>query len=75
MDAYSNYILQATEARLAERGREAAEYALSRAARQRRQSLWAKVRARAGRRSRPSVIPMPPRPVPVAEPETEARTA
>ena len=70
MDAYSDYILRLTEARLDERRREAAEYALSRAARQRRGSRWTRLRGRVARRSRPSVIPMPG-PAPAFEPDAE----
>lgn len=68
MDAYSSYILRVTEARLEERRREAAVYALSRPARQRRGSLWTRIRGT--RRSRPSVVPMP-RPTTAFEPEAE----
>jgi hypothetical protein len=46
MDAYSSYILRISEARVGELRREAEEYALSRAARPTRRSLWSRCRDR-----------------------------
>jgi hypothetical protein len=46
MDGYSSYIRIVTDARVGELRREAAEFALSRAARRRRSTLWARVRDR-----------------------------
>jgi hypothetical protein len=46
VDAYSSYILRLSEARTGELRREAAEYAMSRAARSNRISLWARTVAR-----------------------------
>lgn len=51
MDAYSSYIIQTSNARLTDLRREAAEYALSRAARGTRGSWWSRVRG--GLRHRP----------------------
>ena len=58
MDAYSSYIMQLSEARTSELRREAAEYALSRAA-PRRISMLARLPARLHRRARPLTEPMP----------------
>ncbi len=46
MDAYSDYIRRLSDARLTELRREAAEYALSAAARRSRDSWWKRARAR-----------------------------
>ena len=46
MDAYTNYITKLTDARVGELRKEAAEYALSRAARHRQASLWTRARGR-----------------------------
>lgn len=62
MDAYTSYILHTTEARLGDLRREAAEHALSCAARGRRASLWARVRDRFGRGS---ALPSEPAAAPV----------
>ena len=59
VDAYSSYIMQLSEARTSELRREAAEYALSRAAPRRRISMLARFRARLHRRARPLTEPMP----------------
>ena len=58
MDAYSSYIMQLSEARTSELRREAAEYALSRAA-PRRISTLARFWALLHRRARPLTEPMP----------------
>ena len=55
MDAYSGYILRVSEARTSELRREAAEYALSRAARANRVPLWRRNLARVVRRQ-PSAV-------------------
>jgi len=55
MDAYTEYMLQQSHAKLAELRRETAEHAMSRAARQGRRRWWP-----SGRRRRPD-----PRPVTV----------
>lgn len=70
MNAYSSYIMTLSEARTSELRREAAEYALSRAARGSRASLWTRIRARLGREARPVVAPVP---LPAPRPETELR--
>ena len=57
MDAYSSYIMKMSEARTGELRREAAEYALSRAARGGRASLWARVINRLRRQGTPAVEP------------------
>lgn len=70
MDAYSSYIMRVSEARTSELRREAAEYAMSRAARRPRSSLWARARGRLGRRARPVVAPVP---LPTPAPQSELR--
>ncbi|MDQ3896377.1 MAG: hypothetical protein M3326_03830 [Actinomycetota bacterium] len=76
MDAYSDYILRMANARASELRREAAEYAMSRAARANRVSRWRQARERFARRPRPAVEPVTPLPLPAPEPETElTRTA
>ena len=57
MDAYSNYIMQLSDARLREMRREAAEYSMSRAARGPRRSWWR--RARTVVRRRPAAVVEP----------------
>ena len=57
MDAYTNYIMGLTDARVGELRREAAEYALSRSAREARPSWWSRAR---------NALRRPP--VPVVEP-------
>ena len=59
MDAYSSYIIQTTNAQRADRRRQEAEYALSRAIRARRGSWWSRV-----------LIRLRPRPVAAVEPVT-----
>lgn len=59
MDAYSNYILKASEARAAELRREAAEHALSRTARRNRTTWRTKAGARL-RRQAPDTVVAPP---------------
>ncbi len=73
MDAYSSYIMNLSEARTTELRREAAEYALSRAARRHRLPLGTRFRARLGRRARPVVEPVTPMPLPAPGPESELR--
>ena len=46
MDAYSDYTLKLANAKLSELRREAADYALSAAARRSRRSWWKRARAR-----------------------------
>lgn len=46
MDAYSNYILQLSNAKVTELRREAAEYALSASTRRSRPSWWSRIRGR-----------------------------
>ena len=58
MDAYSNYILRASHDRLTDLRREAAEHAMSRAARRGRRR-WFAARLRA--QPRPGVVPAPVR--------------
>ena len=70
MDAYSSYIMRLSEARTSELRREAAEYAMSRAARRGRSSLWSRARARLGRQAGPAVAPVP---LPAPAPDTELR--
>ena len=62
MDAYSNYILRMTNARVGELRREAAEFAMSQAARRSRASWWRRVRGRL-RIGRPPVPEQAGRPV------------
>lgn len=61
MDAYSDYILQLSNARLSELRREAAEYALSSATRRSRASWWSRsrTRLRLGLRQRRFPVPEP----------------
>lgn len=70
MDAYSSYIMRLSEARTSELRREAAEHAMSRAARGEQSSMWARARARFGRGRRPVVAPVP---LPAPAPQTELR--
>lgn len=70
MDAYSSYIMRLSEARTSELRREAAEYALSRAARGNRSSLLTRARARLSRRARPVATPVP---LPAPAPQTQLR--
>jgi hypothetical protein len=70
VDAYSSYIMQVAEARTSELRREAAEYAMSRAARGEQSSRWTRARARFARRRRPVVAPVP---LPTRAPQTELR--
>ena len=77
MDAYTNYILQTSNARLDDLRREAAEYRLSRAARAARESWWSRV---CGRLRRRRAAPLAPAvtvslPAPVADDEPLRRTA
>lgn len=58
MDAYTDYILQTTNARLRELRQEAAEHALSRATRRRRRPWWARVADRR-RGATPAPAPVP----------------
>ena len=51
VDAYSSYIIQLSEARTGELRREAAEYAMSRAARGQRASRWTRTIERLRRRT------------------------
>ena len=73
MDAYSSYILRLSEARTNELRREAAEYALSRAARRARPSLWARARARLAARTGPAAVPVTPVPLPAPPQDEELR--
>ena len=73
MDAYSSYIMSLSEARTSELRREAAEYALSRAARRTRGWRWTRIGARLGRHPRASVEPVVPTPLPAPRPEEELR--
>ena len=77
MDAYSSYIIQTTNAQLAERRRKEAEYALSRAARARRGSWWSRVLIRLRPRPVPALEPVTPvtLPLPAAGDEPLRRTA
>ncbi|HEV2760790.1 MAG TPA: hypothetical protein VGV86_14620 [Acidimicrobiales bacterium] len=61
MDAYSDYILKLSNARVSELRREAAEYALSAAARRSRDSWWnrARARLRLPRHATPEVVVAP----------------
>jgi hypothetical protein len=72
VDAYSSYIMNLTEARLGELRREAAEHAMSRAARQGRPSVWARARGRLARPTAPAVDPVV---LPVVEDERLRRSA
>lgn len=67
MDAYSSYIIKLTDARVGELRKEAAEYALSSAARQRPGSLWSRARRRLSGARPPAVEPAAPVPLPVPE--------
>lgn len=60
MDAYTTYITNLSNARTSELRREAAEYALSRAARQRRGSRWGRFRDQLLRRRAPAPEPVAP---------------
>ena len=75
VDAYSSYIKILNDARMSELRREAAEYALSRAARNGRPSRWAPIgsRIRSARRSRPAMEPVTPIELPCPAPEVELR--
>ena len=73
MDAYTSYIMSLSEARASELRREAAEYALSRAARGQRSSLRARLQARLKRRARPVMDPVTPVPLPAPVPEADLR--
>ena len=77
MDAYSNYIIQTSNARLTELRREAAEYALSRAARATRGPWWSRVRTGLRRRPAAAVAPVTTvtLPLPPAGDEPLRRTA
>ena len=77
MDAYTNYILQTSNARLDDLRREAAEYRLSRAARASRASSWSRVCARLRRRRAAPPAPAVPvsLPLPVADDDQLRRTA
>lgn len=61
MDAYSDYITRLSNARTGELRREAAEYALSAAARRSRASWWkrARDRLRLPRHAKPDVVEAP----------------
>ena len=61
MDAYSDYILKLSNARLNELRREAAEYAVSAAVRRSRESWWkrARGRVRLPRHATPEVVEAP----------------
>ena len=59
MDAYSSYIMTISNARTAELRREAAEYALSAAARRRRRQRWVQALQRLALR-RPVPAPVAP---------------
>ena len=71
VDAYSSYILRLWEARTSELRREAAEYALSRAARANRVSVWCRILARLVRRQ-PSTVELADR-VPLRTAAAELR--
>ena len=73
MDAYSSYILTMSQARTDELRREAAEYALSRATRGGRRSLWTRARARLTVRAGPPVEPVAPVPLPALRHDEELR--
>jgi hypothetical protein len=73
MDAYSSYIMILAEARANELRREAAEYALSRAARRERTSLWRRTRQRLLGGARPAPAPVAPLPLPVDAGDPELR--
>ena len=60
MDAYSSYIITISNARTSELRREAADYALSSAARRRRRQRWTDtLRRLALRRPAPAPAPLP----------------
>ncbi len=61
MDAYTNHILQLSDAKVTELRREVAEYALSASTRRSRTSWWSRVRSRLrpGLRQRPFPAPEP----------------
>ena len=59
MDAYSSYIKIISDARTADLRREAAEYALSSAARRRRRQRWIQAFRRLAPRRR-ATLPLPP---------------
>ena len=63
MDAYSSYIIKLSDTRTGELRREAAEFALSAAARRRRRARWAEAVQRL-RRGRTPVTPPLPQPLP-----------
>lgn len=68
MDAYSSYIMKISNARTGELRREAADFALSAAARRRRRQRWAQALQRLVLR-RPVTAPRPRgRPGPIPEP-------
>ena len=71
VDAYSSYILRLSEARTSELRREAAEYALSRAARANRVSVWRRILARLVQRQ-PSTVELADR-VPLRTAAAELR--
>ena len=71
MDAHSDYILRLANARANELRREAAEYAMSRAARRNRVSPWTTARRLFRRPPRPAVEPVTPVAIPAPAPETE----
>lgn len=73
MDAYSSYIMRLSQDRVGELRRESAEYAMSRAARHRRTSLWARVRGRLVFQRRPDVEPAASVPLPTRVGEVELR--
>jgi hypothetical protein len=60
MDAYTSHILQLSNARVDDLRREAAERALSRAARGSRTSRWAGIRSRFARPVGPAIEPVAP---------------
>jgi hypothetical protein len=57
VDAYCSYLMQMSEARASELRREAAEYAMAKAARAERGSLWARAFTRLRRRQAPVLQP------------------
>lgn len=61
MDAYSNYILKAAHDRLDELRREAAEHAMSRAARRGRTRWWIRATSRRQGHTGPAIAPVPVR--------------
>ncbi len=60
MDAHRSYILEASHTRLADLRREAAEHAMSKAARSGRPQWWTRARHRLKRRP-PVAVPVPVR--------------